>query len=263
MLTTLAVAAFASLLIAGAAWRARALTLSGAGAASVVGFLVFGAAGWPGAVTLLLFFVTSSALSRLGKRRKATIGFEKGSRRDAGQVFANGGACAACAALLWVVPPVHAPVVIAALLGAIAEANADTWATEWGSLAGRTPRLITTLRPAPVGASGAVSLPGTVAALCGATLVAAVALVWPRAGVSVACAALAGGFAGSLADSLLGATVQRQYRCAACDHLTETPAHCDVPALPARGLAWVGNDAVNFAATLFGATVAAGLLWYR
>ena len=142
-----------------------------------------------------------------------------------------------------------------ALLGALAEANADTWATELGSLAKKPPRLITTLRPAPTGASGAVSAPGTLAALAGAVLVAAVA--FSPAGF---VAATAGGVAGALFDSLLGATVQAQFRCPVCHALTERRAHCDqTPTKPARGLPWLNNDIVNVLATLAGALVAAGL----
>ncbi len=43
------------------------LTLDGAIAAAVVGGCIFGFAGWQGAVVLLLFFVSSSLLSRLNR----------------------------------------------------------------------------------------------------------------------------------------------------------------------------------------------------
>ena len=111
--------------IAFAARRMRALTVSGATAAAIVGFLLFGLGGGQGAAALLLFFVTSSALSRWRKRDKDRIGFEKGGERDAGQVLANGGIAAACALLLPVFPEALWPRL--ALLGALAAANADTW----------------------------------------------------------------------------------------------------------------------------------------
>ena len=62
--THLIIAAVASCAIAGVASAVRALSLSGAIAAICVGFVVFGWGGYPGAAALLLFFLTSSALSR-------------------------------------------------------------------------------------------------------------------------------------------------------------------------------------------------------
>lgn len=248
--------------VAGAAWKARALSASGAVAAAVVGFCHFGLAGGRGAVALLVFFVTSSALSRVGKRRKDALAFEKGGERDAGQVLANGGVATLCAALL----PASGgdPWLLAALLGALATANADTWATELGALARRPPVMLTTLRPAPTGASGAVSGPGTLAAFGGALLVGLTALLWrTEFGTAVWTAvavAMLGGFAGALSDSLLGATVQVQYRCPECDKLTERHEHCGHPTEYTRGVRWLNNDAVNALATLVGAAVAAGLL---
>ncbi len=247
----------AFVLAAGIALAARAkgaLTTSGALAAFVVGFLVFGFAGGPGAAALLLFFITSTVLSRYRKRDKEKLAtFEKGGERDAAQVLANGGVAALCALLVAVFPGSTLPFI--ALLGALAEANADTWATEIGSLAKKPPCLITTFRLASPGASGAVSVPGTLAALAGAALVATVA--FSPAGF---LAATTGGVAGALVDSLLGATLQVQYRCPVCRTLTEQRAHCEGKITePARGLPWLNNDIVNALATITGALVATGL----
>jgi len=251
----LAIAAVAALCISAAAWRVGSLNRSGAIAAAVVGFLLFGFGGLPGAAALLLFFISSSALSRVGKRRKAALDYEKGGERDAGQVLANGGIAAVCALALPFLP--GASWVAAALLGSLAAANADTWATEIGSLAAHPPRLITNLKPAPVGSSGAISLPGTLAALAGALLIGCVAPLFGLPVLRGILAATLGGFAGALFDSLLGATVQIQYRCTVCGKLTERHTHHDHPTEPARGLPWLNNDAVNVLATLCGAIVAA------
>ena len=221
-------------LVALAAWKLKALTPSGAAAAAIVGFCHLALGGWLGAGALLTFFGTSTLLSRLGKRKKETLGFEKTARRDGWQVLANGGVAALCAALgrpEW-------------MLGALAAANADTWATEVGSLLGAAPRKITTLKPAPPGESGAISLAGTLAALAGAALLAAM-------GRGAFLAILLGGFGGALFDSLLGATLQAQWRDPETGKLTERR---NGP--PVRGLKGMNNDAVNFLATLLGAAVA-------
>src|SRR5580658_10054415 len=83
------------------AYGMKLLTRSGAIATAIVGFIVFGMGGGKFLVPLLVFFGTSSVLSRLGRRRKAGANAVavKGATRDAGQVFANGGAATVVALL--------------------------------------------------------------------------------------------------------------------------------------------------------------------
>lgn len=254
---TAAGAAFA-VLIAGAGRLAGALTTSGFGVAVAMGTLAV-AAGWRWGFLLILFFVTSSALSRAGAARKAerVRGIvEKGGARDAVQVAANGGVfAAACIGfLLW-----PDPMWSAAGAGALAAAAADTWGTEIGTLARGTPRMVTTLRPVPPGTSGAVTIAGLGATGAGALVVAAgaAALGWT---LDVVAAAFVGGVAGAMADSLIGATVQARRRCATCGAQTERRVHlCGTPTRLAGGLAWLDNDAVNLLSTIVGAVVAATL----
>src|SRR5437763_12621375 len=130
-------AAFA---VAGAAWRAGSLSVSGALAATVVGTTAV-AAGWAWGALLVLYFVTSSLLSRVGaaeKQRRTGRIVAKGGARDAVQVIANGGVFALCALAI----AARGPTVIGvgAGVGALAAAAADTWATEIGVLFGRAAR---------------------------------------------------------------------------------------------------------------------------
>ncbi len=82
-----------AIIIAYLAYRAHSLNQGGAIAATFVGTVVFGFGGLAWATLLLTFFITSSALSRLFKKRKQGLDekFSKGHERDAGQVFGNGG----------------------------------------------------------------------------------------------------------------------------------------------------------------------------
>ena len=249
----IAIGGLLALAIALLARRAGSLAPSGAAAAVVVG-TVCAAAGWGWGALLVAFFVASSALSRLGARRKEarTAGVvAKGGARDAWQVVANGGPFAA-AALLSLLAPGEGWMVLGA--GALAAATSDTWATEIGTLAGGAPRSILGLRPVPPGTSGGVTLAGTLAALAGAAFVAALAwgLRWPSAG-----AILVGGIAGSTADSLLGATVQARRWCDRCGTGTERELHlCGAPTRRHGGLSWLDNDGVNLACALAGALAA-------
>jgi uncharacterized protein (TIGR00297 family) len=228
-------------------WR-RALTADGAAAAAVVGCITFARGGRSGAGGLLVFFGSSTLLSRLGERRKQALPLAqaKGARRDAWQVLANGGVATVAIGL-------GQPY---AATGALAAAAADTWATELGLLARRPPRLLTTLRSVAPGTSGGITPEGLLASVGGAVVVGASVAALGGDWRIVRSAAFSG-MAGALVDSLLGATLQAVYRCPTCEVLTEVPVHprCATQALHQRGLSWMTNDTVNLLATLVGAGI--------
>jgi len=235
----------------------RTLSTSGAATGAVVGTICM-AAGWSWGVLLLSLFVSASALSRMGEKEKAARTrsvVEKGGERDAAQVLANGGVFAA-AALAHLAYP--STVWLAVGAGAIAASTADTWATEIGTLAGTDPVAILSGRRVPAGTSGAVSLRGSLAGIAGALFIAAEATFarWPVAFAAVAV----GGIAGSLADSLLGATLQTRRWCDVCAVATERLNHtCGTPTRFAGGVAGFDNDVVNAVCSGVGALVALGL----
>ena len=242
-----------------AAWRARALSRSGALAAAMVGGGIFSLGGWSWALVLLSFFISSSALSLLLALRQRRLGvhekFAKGSRRDAGQVLANGGLGLLLAGLHTAFPAWDWTWI--AFCGALAAVNADTWATELGVFSPAPPRLITTFRTVESGVSGGISALGSLAALAGAGVVAGLA-AWLSSSAAVLLPALVGGLVGSTVDSLLGATLQAIYFCPACQKETERhPRHtCGAPTLPRRGWRWLNNDWVNWCCSLAGAATA-------
>lgn len=247
--------------ISGLAWRARSLTLGGAVAATIIGTLAV-AAGWAWGVLLILYFISSTALSRVGrarKERRTSSVVAKGGQRDAVQVLANGALFGGAALAMLIAP--HAQW-IALGAGSLATSAADTWATEIGTLSRRDPRFVLDGRRVPAGTSGAVSLEGTVAMLAGATFIGGmmIALGWtfPLA-IHVAFAAVCG----ATADSLLGATVQARRWCDGCARETERTTHdCGETTRRLRGLAWLDNDLVNFLTSLVGGLLAA-LLSFR
>jgi uncharacterized protein (TIGR00297 family) len=246
-----------------ACWRGS-LTRSGVAGAVLTGTAMFGFGGLTPGLLLIAFFVTASALSHYRRRQKEAVAekFSKGERRDLGQTLANGGLAALLSLALYAVP--GAAPWLAAIVGALAAVNADTWATELGVLSRVPPRLITTLRAVEPGTSGGVSLLGTGAALAGGVLIGALAALLPHWGYAAGGLLLAGslgGLAGSLFDSLLGATVQSIYYCDTCRKETERVVHtCGTRTRRLRGWAWLDNDWVNFIASAAGA--AAGTLVY-
>jgi uncharacterized protein (TIGR00297 family) len=236
-------------------WLRGALSKDGAVAAALVGASTYGFGGLPASLSLIAFFVTGSALSR-----RATVPGEveaaKGHRRDAVQVLANGGISAAALAA-WAVGwrPGRA-----AALGALAAAAADTWASEIGVRSKTPPRSIVTGQRVAPGASGGVTPLGWAAANGGALLVGAVWTASGRLRPSWLALALLAGLAGTLADSLAGATVQSAYQCEVCGAPAERGGlHCGEPRRLARGRPWITNDAVNLVGTLAGGLVGAAL----
>jgi uncharacterized protein (TIGR00297 family) len=200
---------------------------------------------------LFAFFVPSTLLSRLGRARKRALHGDEPEARNAWQVLANGGvaAIAALAGLHGGTP------LAAAFAGAFAAASADTWGTEIGLLARGAPVSLLTFRRVTPGLSGGVTATGIAATLAGAVCVAAVAALL---GLAPFWSVAAGGVAGALLDSLLGASLQALRWCPQCRCDCETRVHaCGSPAELRRGAGWLENDAVNFAATLCGALVAA------
>jgi uncharacterized protein (TIGR00297 family) len=267
----------ASSLIGGLAYWKRSLTLSGWIAAVVVGAPLFALGNLVWFASLVVFFVSSSALSKWKRhvKKRAEAGYEKSGARDAWQVAANGLPSALLCVLHAIWP---SPYWLVAFAGVMASVNADTWATEIGALSRSLPRSILSGKRVPAGTSGGISALGTTASVLGAGFIgvaAAVCLFLSAASASDAAggaAAPAGlllrlgavlicaaGFAGTLAallDSLLGATVQRMYRCTVCGSLVEKPQHCGKPAEMVRGIRWMNNDAVNIISSLAGGAIA-------
>ena len=246
MLAPVASAFVIAVLVALLARRARALSVDGAITAALVGTLAL-LAGWKWGVLLILYFASSSALTRFGAaektmRTKSVI--EKGGERDAMQVIANGGIFA-IAAMLSIVDATHALRWAALGIGALAASASDTWATEVGTLVGGTPRSILGFARTPLGMSGGVTVAGTAAACGGAAFVGLLALAFGFSS-RVALAVFLGGIAGSTLDSILGATLQLRRHCDQCNCATERKIHdCGTPTRRAAGLAWLDNDAVN------------------
>ena len=215
-----------SLALALLVFLARAATLAAALTGGVLTAVVtLGLSPWyqSGLPSLLALFVLTWAATRFGGSKKEQLGVAEDKRgRNAAQVAANLGV-AALAATLALGHPFHGTWYAVMMIAALAEATADTLASELGEVLGGPPLLLTTLRRVAPGTDGAISLAGTVAGTSGAVLIVLVAV--PTVGLApgdAICAGL-GAFAGLFVDSLLGAT--------------------------AEGRGWLNNDAVNFLST--------------
>ncbi len=260
-------ALFLAIGLAAIAWSARWLTRSGAITTGVTGFLVFWLGGGAAAVPLIAFFVSSSALSAICRDRTQK---QKQSSQSVGrsgvQVLANGGAAVAIVvahrALAYHVPLEMNRTVQILFLAAIATVNADTWATEIGSRWGGPPRQLSTWRRVAPGASGAISVVGTVAAATGALFIPLCTFrLWGMTNAEFLAVAWAG-LLGSLFDSILGAGVQGQFRTPATNEVSDNSVTDGQRNTLIRGLPWIDNNVVNFAASVAGALFCWVLLHY-
>ena len=243
-----------SFLIALTAYRRKSLTLDGSVGATFLGTVIYATSGLFGSALMILFFISSSLLSHFKKSLKAKVvrQFEKTGHRDIFQVFANGGIGLIYSVLFYITKN---PSFLLLLGISFAAANADTWATELGILNRSNPVSLRTLKRVEKGTSGAVSLLGTTAALLGAGFIGIfTALGFKLVDIrslgftyiqSFAMVTL-GGFAGSLIDSILGATVQGVYYSDELEGETEKRIYNGKPTLLVRGFRLINNDIVNF-----------------
>jgi uncharacterized protein (TIGR00297 family) len=237
--------------------------LSGGFGAIVIGAAIYGYGGWAWFVVLLSFFFSSTLLTRFRYSAKTAKGVSelKAGARTIWQTIGQGGVAALIAGLALL----HAndPALLAvAFVGALAEANADTWAVELGVLSKRNPRLITKFSSeVPPGTSGGVSPLGEFSAAVGSLFVALVGGilgVFGNAPVILLVVATVAAVIGEHIDSVLGATVQATYYCPNCKKETERKIHrCGTHTKHVKGVQPVTNEAVNFISTGLAAAVAA------
>ncbi|MDG5766607.1 DUF92 domain-containing protein [Balneolales bacterium ANBcel1] len=184
----------------------NSLSIDGAAAALAAGTLAMGLGHATGAVLLLFFFFSSYLLARWLDKKGDNRAQKVSERRKGVQVWAN---------LFWFL----LLLVLWALLGSnwmlvaaaasISAAASDTWASASGERLSAHARLITTFRKVRSGTDGAVSVPGTLAGLAAAFIM---ALLFMLAGWTLdfraAAVIMISAFSGCIADSYLGAIFQ-------------------------------------------------------
>ncbi|WEL21568.1 DUF92 domain-containing protein [Halorhabdus sp. BNX81] len=197
--------------------------------------IVIGDYGW--FAMLITFFGGGGLASKFRYDEKVTRGIaqENEGARGSGNVLANS-LVALFAVLAAAASPrltgVHPDLFLFVFAGSVAAAMSDTLSSEFGGLYD-APRLITTFEPVEPGTDGGVTWQGELAGLAGAAVIAAIAFVaFDTITVGGAGVIVASGFIGMTVDSVLGATIEGQ---------------------------WVGNQGVNFLATLSAGVAGAAL----
>ena len=242
----------AAVIVSVISYEIKLLSKSGAAAAVILGFFIFGLGGLKWSVPLLTFFILSSLLSkfRKGKNEEVENYFEKSEVRDYLQVLSNGG-LAGILVIVYSFRPNELFYIM--YLATLAVVCADTWATEIGTIRKTATYNILDFKPIAQGTSGGISMPGIFGAFLGSSIISLSGLFWLNSNIVLTIfTVIITGVIGCMFDSVLGAAVQLQYRCVQCGKITEKKIHCGIPSSRIRGMKGINNDTVNFLSALFG-----------
>jgi uncharacterized protein (TIGR00297 family) len=208
----------------------RKLTITAAFTGWVIAITVFRGAGFTGVAMMAAFFLLATFATSVGLNKKLELELaetDKG-KRNAQQVFANAGV-ALILGLLIIFFPQKTGLFQLMMAAGFASATADTLSSELGNIYGRKFVNIITFKKDRRGTDGVISAEGTCIGITGSLII---ALIYsPGTGESFSLLIIIfAGTAGNLADSILGATLERK--------------------------GYLNNNAVNFCNTLTGAITA-------
>ena len=230
----LGVATVVAVFVGYLSWRLETASITGmlAGILLSLVTIVLGGYGW--FAVLIAFFAIGGLASKYRYEQKLALGVAEDNEGARGSWNVLGNAGVALAAVTGFAAA-DATAIDGVLfqflfLGSLSTAMTDTLSSEIGVLFG-PPRLITTLEPVETGTDGGVTPKGVAVGGVGGVVVAAIAIPSATFGIPPAGAGVvvAAGVLGMLVDSVLGATVEGRL---------------------------IGNQAVNFLATLAGGLIA-------
>ncbi len=213
--------------------RIPLLTKEGWFHAGALGTLLLGCLGWRGWLSVIIYLVLGSLVTKIGYARKQMQGIAeaRGGKRGPENVWGSA-ATGAFLAILIKAGFGSETILQLGFAASFSAKLADTFGSEIGKRWGRSTVLITTLRQVPPGTDGAISIEGTLASVLGGTLMTFVMLTLgfinsiPYAFLVFVC-----GFLSTISESFVGAIVQSR-------------------------LSWLSNELVNFLQTSLSALLA-------
>jgi uncharacterized protein (TIGR00297 family) len=199
----------------------------------ILGALIWATGGYRAYIVVLFYFLVGSLVTRLGLKIKEQKGIaeKRSGQRGPANVWGSAATAAICAlATIFLTKNWH-PLLWLAYCASFSTKLSDTTASEVGKAYGKRTFLITTLRPAPAGTEGAVSLEGTLAGIVASVAISLLAYALGLiSALGIAWCILAALVATTF-ESIIGAAFQNKYP-------------------------WLTNELVNVINTLIGAVVA-------
>jgi len=189
------------------------MTKSGWASAGILGTLLWGCLGWKGWLSVVLYLVLGSLVTKIGFKYKNKLGIaeKRGGRRGPENVLGS----ASTGLFLALMIKLNLANIILLKLGfaaSFAAKLADTFGSEIGKRYGKNTFLITTFKKVSQGTEGAISLEGTIASLFGAFLMSFVMFILGfitiEKGFFIVCFS---GFAATIFESFIGAIFQDKF----------------------------------------------------
>ena len=219
----------------------RYLSVSGLVGAITMAIFLLGFGGNNYLYPLVVFFITSSALSFV---QKENIN-KKDSNRNINQVFSNGGpALFICIANYFQPSDLLYP----CFLASVAAANSDTWGTELGKLSKANPIDIISGKKVQHGTSGGITIIGTIGSLFGSITIGIIGYLF-IIDKTIILLVVISGFLSSLMDSMLGSTNQARFISPEGNIITEK---YEMNYFLYTGSKIINNDTVNLYCTISG-----------
>ncbi|CAN5502600.1 hypothetical protein BH11BAC3_BH11BAC3_43150 [soil metagenome] len=214
--------------------KLKKLTLLGAITGGLIACCIFTGVGFTGIIMIGLFFIIGSWVTtwKIAVKQALDAAEKQHGKRTASQVLANGTVPGIMGLLAWKFPD-SARWFECMMAAALAAATADTISSELGTLYGKKFYNISSFQPGKRGENGVVSYEGTLLGLLGSMIIAVTYCLGFGFTIHFVWIIIAG-TAGNIADSILGATLERKQV--------------------------INNDIVNFLNTLFAGLVAGLLL---
>ena len=180
--------------------------------AGILGTLLLGAIGWKGWMSVCIYLLIGTLVTKIGYKNKASRGIAepRGGKRGPENVW--GSAATGCSlALLSYLFPQYSLVFMIGFASSFAAKLSDTFASEIGKRFGKRTFLITTFKSVTPGTEGAVSLEGSIAGLVGSAFMTFVMIKLSIiSGLSVAIIVLFSGYLATILESYIGALIQNR-----------------------------------------------------
>lgn len=233
-----------ALLIALSVWK-KVLTVPATVSAFIILVLSALFTSYTGVVTFAVSFLFAAIIGLVKKEkrreREAGISLHVGARGVV-QVLCNAVPALVFGAVYFA-SGIHAFLIASVVT--VCAGVADSAASDIGILSDGNVINILTFKKAERGMSGGISLVGTLAALIMSVIVAVVVFAVGEVGLKGLWVIALSGFIGTIIDSLIGAALQRAYRCNECGKLTERKVHCDKPTARVKGIRFIDNNVCN------------------
>ena len=213
------------------------MTKGGWMSAGVLGTLLWGSLGWKGWISVVLYLLLGSLVTKVGFKYKNKLGIaeKRGGRRGPENVLGSA-STGLFLALMIKLNLANLTLLKVGFAASFAAKLADTFGSEIGKRYGKNTFLITTFKKVRQGTEGAISLEGTIASLFGALIMSfamfILGFITIEKGFFIVCFS---GFAATIFESFIGATFQDKFN--------------------------LSNEAVNAIQTSFSATLA--ILLYK